>query len=102
MFCAHNYHKIAFVTLKWAKIGYLGAENGTFTSECSKCINMHQNTSKCMQNELCKGFVHEIIKEMVFITFKGAKINEIHLPLYGGTPCMYVCLLYTSPSPRDS
>ena len=48
---------------------------------------MHQNTSKCMQNELCKGFVHEIIKELVFIKFKGAKINEIHLPLYGGTPC---------------
>ena len=87
MFCAQNYHKSAFVTLKWAKIGYLGAENSTFTFECSKCINMHQNTSKCMQNELCKGFVHEIIKELVFITFKGAKINEIHFPLYGGTPC---------------
>ena len=69
MFCAHNYHKSAFVTLKWAKIGDLAAENSTFTSECSKCINMHQNTSKCMQNELCKGFVHEIIKEVVFITF---------------------------------
>ena len=41
-----------------------------------------------MQNELCKGFVHEIIKEVVLITFKGAKIDEIHLPLYGGTPCI--------------
>ena len=49
---------------------------------------MHHNASKCMQNELCKGFVHEIIKEGVFITFKGAIIDEIHLPLYGGTPCM--------------
>ena len=49
---------------------------------------MHQNASKCMHNELCKGFVHKIIKELVFITFKGAKINEIHFPLYGGTPCM--------------
>ena len=48
---------------------------------------MHHNASKCMQNELCKGFVHEIIKEWVFITFKGAIIDEIHLPLYGGTPC---------------
>ena len=48
---------------------------------------MHHNASKCMQNELCKGFVHEIIKEVVLITFKGAKIDEIHLPLYGGTPC---------------
>ena len=88
MFCAHNYRRRAFVTLKCAKIGYLGAKNGTFISECSKCINMHQNTSKCMQNKLCKGFVHEIIKELVFIKFKGAKINEIHLPLYGGTPCI--------------
>ena len=93
MFCAHNYHKRAFVTLKWAKIGDLGAENSTFTSECSKCINMHQNTSKCMQNELCKGFVHEIIKEMFFTKFKGAKINEIHFPLYDGTPCRYVPLV---------
>ena len=49
---------------------------------------MHENASKCMQNELCKGFVHKIIKEVHFITFKGAKINEIHLPLYGGTPCI--------------
>ena len=49
---------------------------------------MHQNASKCMHNELCKGFVHKIIKELVFITFKGAKINEIHFPLYGGTPCI--------------
>ena len=48
---------------------------------------MHQNASKCMQNELCKCFVHEIIKKVVVITFTGAKINEIHLPLYGGTPC---------------
>ena len=49
---------------------------------------MHQNASKWMQNEFCKGFVHEIIKQLVFITFKGAKINEIHLPLKGGTPCI--------------
>ena len=48
---------------------------------------MHQNASKCMQNELCKCFVHEIIKKVALITFKGAKIHEIHLPLYGGTPC---------------
>ena len=51
---------------------------------------MHQNASKCMQNELCKGFVHETIKELVLITFKGAKIDEIHFPLYGGSPCMYL------------
>ena len=41
-----------------------------------------------MQTELCKGFVHESIKELVLITFKGAKIDEIHFPLYGGSPCM--------------
>ena len=34
------------------------------------------------------GFVHEIIKELVLITFKGAKIDEIHFPLYGGSPCI--------------
>ena len=48
---------------------------------------MYQNASKCMQNELCKCFVHEIIKKVVVITFTRAKINEIHLPLCGGTPC---------------
>ena len=85
MFCANNYHKSAFVVLKWAKIGDLGTKNSTFTSECLKCINMHQSASKCVPNELCKGFVHEIIKELVLMTSKGAKINEIHLPLYGGT-----------------
>ena len=89
MFCAHNYHKSAFVTLKWAKIGYLGAENNTFTSECSKCINMHQNTSKCMQNELCKGFVHEIINEVVFITFQKAKIYKLLVSLCDGRPCIF-------------
>merc|ERR1712141_154940 len=36
---------------------------------------------------MCKCFVHEIIKEVVLITFQGAKINEIHFPLYGGSPC---------------
>ena len=76
------------VTIKWAKIGDLGAKNSTFSCKCSGCIKMHHNASKCMQNELCKGFVHEIIKEGVFITFKGAIIDEIHLPLYGGTPCI--------------
>ena len=71
-----------------AKIGDLGAKNSTFISNCSKCIDMHQNASECMQNELCKDSVHEMIKELFFITFKGAKIIEIHLPLYGSTPCI--------------
>ena len=48
---------------------------------------MHQDALECVQNDLSTCFVHEIIKEGVFITFKGAIIDEIHLPLYGGTPC---------------
>ena len=45
------------------------------SSQSGKCISqilansnviMHQNASKCMQNELCKCFVHEIIKEVFF------------------------------------
>ena len=48
---------------------------------------MHQNASKCMQNELCKCFVHEIIKEVVFITFKQAKIDELLVALCDGRPC---------------
>ena len=34
--------------------------------------------------------MHEIIKKVVLITFKGTKIHEIHLPLYGGTPCRLI------------
>ena len=56
-------------------------------SKCRGCINICQNASKCMQNELCKCFVHEIIQNVILITSKGSKIIEIHLPLYGGTPC---------------
>ena len=40
-----------------------------------------------MQNELCKCFVHEIIKEVVFMTFKQAKINELLVALCDGRPC---------------
>ena len=49
MFCAQNYHKSAFVILKWAKIGDLGAKNSIFTSNAqnaSKCIRMHQNVCR--------------------------------------------------------
>ena len=52
---------------------------------------MHQNASKCMQNELCKCFVHEIIKEVVFTTFKQAKIDELLVALCDGRPC--ICLI---------
>ena len=43
---------------------------------------MRQYASKCMQNELCKCFVHEINYERsVFIKFKWAKIDELLLSL---------------------
>ena len=47
-------------------------QNSDFLSKWLECVIMHQNTSKCMQNELCKCFVHKVIKEVVFlfITFK--------------------------------
>ena len=51
---------------------------------------MHQYASKCMQNELCKCFMHEIIKEGVFIRFKGAKIKELLVALCDGRPCSVV------------
>ena len=59
-----------------------------FFSKCPGCFNMSQKASKCIQNELCKCFVHEIIKEVVFISYKRAKINEIHLTLCDGKPCI--------------
>ena len=92
--CRMNYSNVLCMKFQFEKFHFFLVENDQFFSKCSECINMHQNASKCMQNELCKCFVHEIIKKVVFITFKGAKIHEIHLPLYGGTPCI-VLLEYT-------
>ena len=57
-----------------------------FFSKCSKCINMHQNASKCMQNEMCKCFVHENIKKWVYIAFKGAKISKLLFTICIRTP----------------
>ena len=57
--------------------------------KCSECISTHQNASKCMQNELCKCFVHKIIKEVDFITFKWAKIDELLVSLCDGRPCIH-------------
>ena len=51
---------------------------------------MYQNASKYIQNELCKCFVHEITKEVVFITFKVAKIDELLLSLRCGKPCRFL------------
>ena len=36
-----------------------------------------------------KCFVHEIIKEVVFIRFKGAKIEELLVSLCDGRHCIY-------------
>ena len=44
----------------------------------SKCIKMHQSASKCKQNELCKCFVHKIIKQVVFITYRLVKLTIFH------------------------
>ena len=43
-----------------------------------KCIKMHQNASICKQNELCKCFVHKIIKQVVFITYRLVKLTIFH------------------------
>ena len=55
MFYAQKYHKSAVVTLKWAKIGDLGAKIAHFllnAQNASICIRMHQNASKCKKSEL--------------------------------------------------
>ena len=47
-----------------------------FFSMSSECINMQQNVSKCFQNEFCKCFVHKMIKKVIFITFRWAKMHQ--------------------------
>ena len=44
----------------------------------SKCIKVHENASKCKQKELCKCFVHKIIKQVVFITYRLVKLTIFH------------------------
>ena len=49
MFHAQKYHKSAVVTLKWAKIGDLGAKIAHFllnAQNASICIRMHQNVCR--------------------------------------------------------
>ena len=69
VFFAQYFQRSGFYFLKLAKIVDFPGKNSTFCSKPSQCINMHQNASKCMQNELCKCFVLKIIKEVDFITF---------------------------------
>ena len=40
------------------------------------CVNMHQNISKCIQNELCKCFVHKIIKEVFLLNLNALKLTN--------------------------
>ena len=87
--CRMNYSYVLCMKFQFEKFNFFGQNRPIFFCKCSECINMHHNASKCMQNELCKCFVHEMIKKVVLITFEGAKINEIHSPLYGGTPCTH-------------
>ena len=74
--CRMNYSNVLSMKFQFEKNDFFSRELPIFSSKCSKCINMHRNASKCMQNELCKCFVHKITKEVVFITFKVAKIDE--------------------------
>ena len=85
--CRMNYSNVLSMKFQYEKFNFFGWKLPIFFSKCSKCINMHRNASKCMQNELCKCFVHKITKEVVFITFKVAKIDELLLSLRCGRPC---------------
>ena len=62
-------------------------KKSSFYFLCSECINVYQNMSKCFQNELCKTFVHEIIKVGFFTTFKVGLIDDLLIPLCGWGPC---------------
>ena len=57
MFYAQNYHKGAVITLKWAKIGDLGAKIAHFllnAQNASICIRMNQNLCRMnCANVLC-------------------------------------------------
>ena len=86
--CRMNYFNVLCMKFQFEKFQFFWLKMTNFFSKCSECINMHQNASKCVQNEMCKCFVHENIKKWVYIAFKGAKISKIHLPLCDGRPCM--------------
>ena len=87
--CRMNYFNVLCMKFQFEKFQFFWLKMTNFFSKCSECINMHQNASKCVQNEMCKCFVHENIKKWVYIAFKGAKISKIHLPLCDGRPCRF-------------
>ena len=92
--CRTNYSNVLCMKFKFEKFQFFDRKWPIFFSKCSECINTHQNASKCMQNELCKCFVQENIKEVVFITFKWAKIDELLVSLCDGRPCRLWNLVY--------
>ena len=63
------FKEVVFILQNMLKLMIFLAKNSLFCSKPSECINMHQNSSKCMQNELCKCFVYKTTKEVDFITF---------------------------------
>ena len=85
--CRMNYFNVLCIKFQFEKFQFFWLEMINFFSKCSECINMHQNASKCVQNEMCKCFVHENIKKWVYIAFKGAKISKILVTLCDGRPC---------------
>ena len=85
-----NYANVLCMKFQFEKFHFFGQKMFIFFLKCSECINMHQNASKCMQNELCKCFVYEIVKEVVFIAFKHTKIDELLVALCDGRPCTYI------------
>ena len=83
--------QVVFITYRLVKLTIFHAKIGYFVpsaQNASICIRMHQNASECVQNEMCKCFVHENIKKWVYIAFKGAKISKILATLCDGRPCM--------------
>ena len=85
--CRMNYFNVLCMKFQFEKFQFFWLKMTNFFSKCSECINMHQNASKCVQNEMCKCFVHENIKKWVYIAFKGAKISKILATLCDGRPC---------------
>ena len=78
-FYAQNYHKSAVVTLKWAKIGDLGAKIAHFllnAQNASICIRMHQNVCRMnCANVLCK----KISKKWIWLHLNRLKLMNYFL-----------------------
>ena len=86
-----------------AKIGYMGAGTVEFIYEDGKFYFLEMNTRVQVEHpvtEMVTGI--DIIKEQIWIAFSGEtalKQSDIN-PRGHAIECR-ICLLYTSPSPRD-